>query len=204
MVPPLAVSGIGLALGRKAVTDPAFSLTEFGLYSGGTDIATGAFLLFGTNFVGIIAVATLIFISQRYGVWKKALVGLLLFMGLSALLVQPLNEGLHRLWVKSKVIRLATELAENRPDIVTGSTKVESIYVTYRDDLLHVHVDGFVDKAGMAGGQERLDLFRQYVAAEIGEPVVLQFDVIPVEMLQVRSEPPGFRSEDAQSEEDPP
>ena len=100
LVPPLAVSGIGLALGDKATSETGLALSEFGLYSGGVDIAYGAFLLFITNFIGIVALAILVFIFQGYGEWKKALLALFFFLGLSALLIEPLGEALHRMYVK--------------------------------------------------------------------------------------------------------
>ncbi len=83
LVPPLAVSGIGLALGDRATAEAGLSLSEFGLYSGGADIALGAFLLFLTNLIGIVAVAILIFASQRHGEWKKALLAASLVAGVS-------------------------------------------------------------------------------------------------------------------------
>jgi len=49
LVPPLAVAGIGLALGRKATADVGLSFREVGLFSGGTDIAVGAIVLFLTT-----------------------------------------------------------------------------------------------------------------------------------------------------------
>jgi hypothetical protein len=41
----------------------------------------------------------------------------------------------------------------------------------------------------MDHAQERADIFRQFLSAEIGEPLVLESDRIPVEMVQIRSEP---------------
>ena len=195
LVPPLAVAGIGLALGRKATAEGGLSLSEFGLFSGGVDIAAGAFLLFLTNLVSIVAVAILVFVSQRYGEWKKALLALLLFVGFSALLIQPLDQALHRLYVKNRVVRVLAKLALIRPDLVSGEGKIESIHVTYRDDLLHVNIDGFAPRTAMReqGGldaQERLDVFREYLSADIGEPVVVEIDFIAVDMFHLRSEPP--------------
>ena len=89
---PPGRSGIGLALRGKATAETGLSLSEFGLYSGGTDIAQGAFVLFLTNLIGIIGVAVLVFASQRYGEWKKALLALMLILGLSAFLVPPLQQ----------------------------------------------------------------------------------------------------------------
>ncbi len=196
LVPPLAVSGIGLALGRRATAEAGLSLSEFGLYSGGTDIALGAFLLFLTNFIGIVAIAILIFVAQRYGEHKKAVLALFLFVGLSALLVHPLQEGLHRLYVENRVVRLMAKLAHERPDIISGRVRLESINVTYRDDLLHVNVDGFLPrdlapgKSVEANVQERIDLFQDYLSLDIGEPVVVEFDLILADMLHVTGKRP--------------
>ncbi|NIP23782.1 MAG: DUF389 domain-containing protein, partial [Phycisphaerae bacterium] len=172
LVPPLAVSGIGLALGHKAVGEAGLSLSKFGLYSGGTDIAIGAFLLFATNFVGIVAVAILVFLSQRYGEWKKALIGLVVFIGIAALLFHPLEVSLHKLYVKHRVVRLATKLSSTRPDIVSGKVKLESTSVTFEDGLLHVYVEGFLpkdrleDKRDKQDVQKRVDQFREYLMDE--------------------------------------
>ena len=196
LVPSLAVSGIGLALGRKATAEAGLSLSKFRLFSGGTDIAIGAFLLFSTNLVGIVAIAILVFVFQRYGEWKKALIGLVLFVGISALLIQPLEHALHKLYVKNRVVRLVAKLSSTRPDIITGRAKLESINVTYQDGLLHVDVEGFlakgqlVDKAGAPNVQKRVDLFRKYLSKDIGEPVVVEFEIIKVDMIHLRSQPP--------------
>ncbi len=193
LVPPLAVSGIGLALGRAATAETGVSLGEFGLFAGGTDIAAGAFVLFLTNLLGIVAVAMLVFIFQRYGEWKKALFALLVIIASSLLLVQPLNQALHELYVKNRVVRLLVKLAAARPDLVSGRGKIESLNVAYRNGILHVYADGFTPKDMMLNFQERLDDFREILSADIGEPVVLDFDVIPVEVVSIRSEPAELR-----------
>jgi uncharacterized hydrophobic protein (TIGR00271 family) len=189
LVPPLAVTGIGLELGPQASAEIGLSLSEFGHYSGGTDIAGGAFLLFLTNFVGIIAVAILVFIFQRYGNWKKALLGLFLFLASSLLLFQPLDNSFRKLYVRNKVIRLMTELAGDRPDIISGRAKIESIKIDYREDQVHVIAETFVpmDLFQIESGQKRLDQFAQYLSKEIGAPVILELDLIPVKMVQMKS-----------------
>jgi uncharacterized hydrophobic protein (TIGR00271 family) len=193
LVPPLAVSGIGLALGRTATSETGASLGEFGLFGGGVDIATGAFILFLTNLLGIVAVAMLVFIFQRYGQWKKALLALVVIVTSSALLVQPLNQALQELYVKNRVVRLSVKLAAVRPDIVSGRGRLESLSVNYRNGVLHVYADVFSPKDRMKNLQERLDEFREILSVDIGEPVVLDLDVIPIDIVSVRSEPPELR-----------
>ena len=157
LVPPLAVSGIGLALGRAATTETGISLGNFGLFAGGVDIAAGAFILFVTNLLGIIAVAMLVFIFQRYGEWRKGLLTLLVVISASLLLVQPLNQALHELYVKNRVIRTIVKLVSSRPDLVSGEGKIDSINVNYREDLLHVYIHAFSPAEMMSDAQKRFD-----------------------------------------------
>ena len=134
LVPPLAVTGVGLALGRRASADVGLSLSEIGLYSGGTDIASGAFILFLTNLAGIILVAGAVLVAQRYGDWRRASLGLFLVAVVSMLLMEPLGESLHRLVVKSRTIRMIATLPTVRPDLFDGRGRIDSLNVTYRDD----------------------------------------------------------------------
>jgi hypothetical protein len=47
----------------------------------------------------------------------------------------------------------------------------------------------------LADGQARLDLFRKFLEGEVGEPVDVTFEIVPVEVLSLRSSagdtPPG-------------
>jgi uncharacterized hydrophobic protein (TIGR00271 family) len=189
LVPPLAVSGIGLALGRAATTETGISLGKYGLIAGGTDIATGAFVLFLTNLLGIIAVAMLVFIFQRYGQWKKALIALLVITAGSLLLVQPLTQALHELYVKNRVVRVFVKLISSHPDLISGRGRIDSINVTYRNDLLHVYIDGFSPKDMMSDPQQRFDRLREILSVDVGEPLILLVDLVSVETVQIRSEP---------------
>lgn len=197
LVPPLAVSGIGLALGRTATSETGVSLGQFGLFSGGTDIAAGAFILFLTNLVGIVVMAMLVFIFQRYGEWKKALVALVVLIPSAMLLAQPLNEALHELYVKSRVVRVMVKLAASRPDLISGEGKIDSINAAYRDGLLHVYIHGFSPADKMADPQRRFDRLREVLSADIGEPLVLESKVIPVEVVSTISKPPELGKTDA-------
>ncbi len=187
LVPPLAVAGIGLALGDKASSDTGLSLSEFGLYSGGDDIATGAFLLFFTNFVGIVAFAMMVFLSQKYGSWRKSLIGLAIFFVLAFVLAEPLGHSFVALYVKSRTVRLLANLKENHPDIVSGQAQIQSLRVYFREGTVYVNVKGFISKNAGEKSQERLDIFRAYLRSEINYPLVIETHFIPVEVLKIRS-----------------
>ncbi len=45
----------------------------------------------------------------------------------------------------------------------------------------------------MSNLQERMDQLREIISEDIGDPVVLEFNVIPVEFIQIRSEPAELR-----------
>ena len=191
LVPPLAVSGIGLALGRSATSEVGISLAEFGMSGGGTDIAAGAFMLFITNLLGITTVAMLVFIVQKYGAWKKAFLALVVILTSSALLFEPLNNALRELYAKNRVLRVSAKLAASRPDIISGRGRLESLSVSYQNGILHIYADVFSPIDRMENLQERLDEIREIVSADVGEPVVLDVDLIPVRVISLKSEPPG-------------
>ena len=192
LVPPLAVTGIGLSLGRKATSDTGISLGEFGLHSGGADIASGAFLLFLTNLIGIVLVATLVFISQRYGNWRKALVAVVVISVASYLLIPPLSQALHEIYVKNRVVRLHVKqsgwLANSA--VHSSSIKIEKIHVEYREDVLHVVADIFATRDNLEDAQQRIDKFQTLLSAEIGEPIVVEVDIIPIDLIRIRSAQP--------------
>jgi len=188
LVPPLTVSGIGLALGRRATLESGISMSAVGSLGGGFDIATGAFILFLTNLVGIIIVALLVFIFEQYGEWKKALLALVAVMISSVFLVHPLHQSLHELYVKNRVVRLVVKLAASRPDIISGPGRFDSLHVRYRDGVLHVYADMFTTKEGMESLQGRVDKFREILSADVGEPIVIDLVLIPVEVVSLRSE----------------
>ena len=191
LVPPLAVSGIGLAVGPGATLESGMSLAEFASYAGGIHVASGAFVLFLTNLVGIVVVAMLVFICQRYGQWKKALVALVAILILSLFLVRPLQQALYKIYVKDRVVLLAVKLAKTRPDIIAGAQGFQTLNVFYRGGILHVYADMFMEKGKMDNVQGRLDEFRKLLSAEVGEPVIIDMTLAPVDIVTVHSAPPA-------------
>jgi hypothetical protein len=116
-------------------------------------------------------------------------------------LVQPLHQALHQLYVKNRVVRLSVKLAETRPDIVSAAGKIDSLNVVYRNGVLHVYADVFSPRDTMENMQDRLDEFRKILSADIGEPVVLNLDMIPFDIVSVRSDPPELRKAENDAEE---
>ena len=189
LVPPLAVVGIGLGLGRRATADVGLSFRDIGLFDAGNDIAAGAFVLFLTNLAAIIMIAGIVMSFQGYGRWRRGIPGLIAVAAASILLMQPLSEETHKLRVKSKTLRLFKSLPVSHPDIFESRGRIDSLRVRYQDDLLHIHVEAVIPRDRIPGANERLDLLRLLMEEKIGEPLIIEFEVIPVDILHFKSSP---------------
>ncbi|SHH94210.1 DUF389 domain-containing protein [Ferrimonas marina] len=187
LVPPLSVVGIGLALGRSAAADVGLSFRELGLFDAGMDIATGAFVLFLTNLTAIVAVAGMVMTLQGYARWRRGMAGLATTIIGAVILVQPLGDELHKLQVKSEALRLANTLPRTYPGIFEKALRVDTLSVRYQDDVVHLHIEGFIAEDRVEGAQERLNLYREMLEREIRESVVIETEVIPVQLLKFRS-----------------
>ncbi len=187
LVPPLTVVGIGLALGRQATGEDSNQLQELGFYAGGFDIALGAIVLFLTNLIGIIFVAAIVFIFNRYGRWKRALASLAAFLVLLALILEPLNHGLYRLYIKSTALSALTTLVVHRPDLFSGRARLQAIDVRFFGERIAVKLELTVAVEELDRMQDRVDTFHQYLTAALNRDVDIRADVIPVRFASIRS-----------------
>ena len=199
LVPPLAVSGIGLALGRKATADVGLSFREVGLFAGGTDIAVGAFVLFLTNLAAIVVVAGTVMAIQGYARWARGIIGLVTAIAASILLMQPLSAELEKLRVKSMVLRLVKTLPVTHPHTFESTLQLDTLRVRYEDDVVHVRAEGTVPRDKVEGLHERLELFRDELEKKAGEPVVVEIEAIPIEIVRFRAAPDGGKDQGAPS-----
>ena len=189
LVPPLAVAGIGLALGRKATADVGLSFREVGLFAGGTDMAVGALVLFLTNLAAIVVVAGIVMTVQGYARWARAVIGLVFALAASIVLMQPLTEDFKELRIKSMVLRLVKTLPVTHPHLWESTVQLELLRVRHQDGVVHVHAEGVVPRDKIEGVQARLGLFRDELEKKAGEPVVIEAEVIPIEILRFRAAP---------------
>ncbi len=141
----------------------------------------------------LVVVAGAVLVSQRYGDWKKATAGLLMVSVISIFLMEPLGESLHRLSVKSRTMRLIATLPAVRPDLFTSRGRIDSLHVTYRNDLLHVDIDGVIPRSELDVMQEGIDVLRQYLSESLNEPLVIELEAIPLDSFQFISAPDGYQ-----------
>ena len=213
LVPPLAVTGIGIAYGRVAYTDVGLSLTELGHFSGGNDIAIGSFILFATNFLGIIFFACLVFLSQGYGQWRKAGLGILIVLIASISVIEPLQKSLYKLTVKNKVISLIMTLPQKYPHVFTGQGRVDHVHVNYFGNSLHVDIEGLFPHPNLTSEemflkiQDAVDIFQAELQKDIDSPVIVELNAIPIDMINYESggehlDPKKFISPEEREEEE--
>lgn len=187
LVPPLAVCGIGLALGDKGVAERGASLADIGLKAGGVDVAAGAATLFLTNIVGITGVALAVFLFQRYGSWKRALLMVLSVVGIGLLLYGPLDRHFHDFYIKSRVLREFAKLRQQ--EIVAEASIINDVQVKRIDGELHVLVSGLAPRDHVPTLGTNARAWRQALSLSIGEPVTLEISVVPVDVMTIVAGP---------------
>ena len=178
LVPPLTVVGIGLCLGELGTEIAALIGVE-------TNIATGAFLLFVTNLLGIVFSGSLVFLCQGYGSLKKATLGLLVSFFSLFLLFPPLEFSLRQLYLESRANRTLFELRQNRPELFPRTAQVRSFNTRYREDeLLHLEWKIELPLHDMTNMKEKIDLLSQEMTNSLKQPVKVHVDVIPVQQFE--------------------
>ncbi|GMG85779.1 DUF389 domain-containing protein [Biformimicrobium ophioploci] len=165
LVPPLCTVGIALALGQEASIEVGIIIDDLS--------ARGPFLLFLTNFFGIVFAATLVFFWQYY---RRTLAGafavIVSFIGL-ALILRPLDTGtvdlLTHNMVNRSLITESYELLRGKEDIrfTHISTQVRENVVLVRADL--VAAPGVINDQFVQELQRSLEkIIEQPVELELG------------------------------------
>ncbi len=114
LVPPLATAGIGLGW------------MNFNIFY-------QAFLLFLTNFVGIIFAASITFLVMGYAPIKRAKKGLFLALGLSIIIAIPLYFSFKTMALDSKI----RTILEQKSYMISGKEiNIENVSLTHTDILI--------------------------------------------------------------------
>ncbi|RYH10537.1 DUF389 domain-containing protein [Tropicimonas sp. IMCC6043] len=183
LVPPLSVVGIGLALGDSAVSAQAIAMSDFHHQGNGTSMAGGAFLLFVTNFLGIVAAAMLVFGLQGYGHWRKPFAVATVLTLASFFVVDRLDRRLEIIFVEDLVKRLYVEAVNQNTEIVSEDSYIWQVRGERVDGRLAVSVV----LLGLRDNLDRVDTaaetFRSLLAKQLGEEVSLRLEIIPIDVV---------------------
>lgn len=180
LVPPLAVTGIGLSQGLHVSADVGFAASEIGTYGGGANIAKGAALLFLTNLAGIIVTAGAVFAAHGYGHTTKAVLGLLAVAVASFGLLHPLGVSLYKLHVKSSVMSLIMSSRRELPKLYDENARVEAVKVGFNGDVVEVNIDVLESEAEVDKMQSKVEDFQKSLSKILNRPVVVGVDLITV------------------------
>lgn len=182
LVPPLSVVGIGLALGDSAVSAQAIALSDLHHKGNGASMAGGAFLLFVTNILGIVAAAILVFGLQGYGNWRKPFAVAAVLMLASFFVVERLDRRLEIIFVEDLVKRLYVDAVSQNTDIVSEDAYIWQVRGERAEGGLSVTVVMLGIRENLGRTREAAETFRQMISEELGEPVTLRLEIIPIEV----------------------
>ena len=164
LVPPLCVVGIGLAT------------RDF-------ELATGAFLLFLTNLVGIIISADLIFLWQSYGSWKKAIWTLFFLVTSMIIIALPLSKSFQEMILENRIRHALSEFSRLYSTGIKGA--ITSVEVELEGDKILVLVNAIREpqRVNELDPQQRLEFIQQFLAERMDKPVHLKVRILPIEIL---------------------
>ena len=169
-----------MSLGSHASADVGYASAEIGAYSGGTNIAEGAALLFATNLAGIVITAGTIFVAHGYGQTLKAVLGLTIACIASIGLLHPLGVSLYKLHVKSVAMNTVIATRKAMPRLYDDAARIEGVRVQFKGHTVHLNIDVLGSEAGVQTMQEKIDVFQNALSARLRRPVVVEVDLIPV------------------------
>lgn len=148
LVPPLATAGIGVGWMSMDIFYPAF-------------------LLFITNFVGIVFAASLTFLMMGFSPIKRAKKGLTYTLAISLVVAIPLYLSFTTMAFDSKIL----SALEQREYVVSGKTiQIENVVLKHADVLI-VKCDFIVQETL---SQKELVEFKQILQSELDMPFALE------------------------------
>ena len=136
-------------------------------------------------------VAGIVMAIQGYAGWKRGIFGPACAIAASIVLMRPLNEDFHRLHVKSMVLRLVKTLPVTHPHTFESTLRLDRLRVRREDDVIHVRGEGTISRDMLEDYPEKLELFRHELEKKTGEPVIIEIEAIPVDIVLFRSAPDG-------------
>ncbi|MFC3229438.1 DUF389 domain-containing protein [Marinibaculum pumilum] len=188
LVPPLAVCGITLGLGEQAISSTGVAIGRIdAMQDSGYDLAGGAFLLFLANLQAIVAIGTITFLAQGYGSWRRAIVSLAAIAGMSWLIMQPLADAFFFFELKNRVLRQVADRQAQNSD--APYLDVRNVHAAYRDGMLHIVIRLIAVRGISPDLQQELDRLRASLERQIGQPVQIVLDLVPVHQKVLRSGP---------------
>ena len=174
LVPPLCVTGIGLAIGQTSLLD---SSTEG--FVGHRSIEFGSFLLFVTNVTAMVCCGTIVFLVQGYGRWLSAGRALGISFFLLLIVAIPLLLSFQQMMVRSTVAATLREMSHSFPDWELAELRRMEIQKRPEGFLVRL----FVDSAPGIIGQEDADAMEQALSQTLRGDTEVQIVLINFKVI---------------------
>ena len=169
LVPPLCVVGIGFAVE-------------------GLSLSSGSFMLFLTNLVGIILTASVVFLFESYGSWKKATASLFGLLASLIMITLPLNFSFREMIIENQIRH---ELAKrHRKHKDREDSLITKVDVQLKEDNIVVIADVIItpDRLDKIDPEENLKKTQKILSDKMGQPVELRVRVFPIDILNFEAD----------------
>ncbi|MGB5709811.1 MAG: TIGR00341 family protein [Waterburya sp.] len=163
LVPPLCVVGIGLAT------------SDF-------EQATGAFILFLTNLIGIIISADFIFVWQSYGSWKKAIWSLFFLVVSMIAISLPLYDSFEEMIIDNRIRYALDEFDRRYSTRIKGFISSVEVELEGNEVLVLVNIVREPRRLDEIKPRKKLELIQKFLSEKIDKPVHLKVRVLPVDI----------------------
>lgn len=174
LVPPLCTIGISIAIRNDVNVEIGESYDNFD--------TIGPLLLYVTNFIGILFMASMVFFFQYFKKNLKALLSLAIAMVFLGLIIIPLGFRMKNLLIRNKIRRNLTELAISLLPENYTKTRLQNLSVRIRKEYVFVRADAKAERGIIT--QEFINELQDKLSENIGKPVILEVGIIYESVLR--------------------
>lgn len=182
LVPPLATCGVGLALGDLAVDPHGVALSSVFTGNAGLDMASGAFLLFASNIVGIVALGTVVFAIQRYGHYRRPVFFAVAVIAASIFVMGPLESRLKIVYFEDRVLEAFSKTLADHPRLFSGQGYIDHVDVVHEPDGVVVTIRLFELQSFMDRMADAATEFERRLSRETKKRITLRLQVVPTHL----------------------
>jgi uncharacterized hydrophobic protein (TIGR00271 family) len=172
LVPPLCTAGITLAMWDEMSVEVGLA---FDIYT-----AKGPFLLYLTNFLGIVFAGSLVFFLQYYRRRMVALLTLILTLGSLFVVIPPLRISMDNMLVRNQIRRNLTVIGRS---ILPEDSNARLTNLSVRIERKTIYVLCDVVSATGQITQKSINEIKDRLSEMIERPVVLKVGIIPETVL---------------------
>jgi len=173
LVPPLCTVGITLAMGEEMSVEIGLALDNY--------TPKGPFLLYLTNFLGIVFAGGLVFFLQYYRRRMIALLTLILTLGTLFVVIPPLRISMDNMLIRNQIRRNLTVIGRSILP-VDSNTRLTNLSVRIERKTVYVRCDVISENGHIA--QKSIKTIRDRLSEMIERSVVLKIGIIPETVLQ--------------------